>query len=103
MKKNDPKIILNVQLTNEELEEKVKIAMDKYVDQLIWSKIDDTILKILDRRIENILHGSRWDQSSKINGVSFDQYVKDRTDKALTDIIDKNAKEILVKKLAALI
>lgn len=30
MKKSDSKIILNVSLTSEELEEKVKVAMDKY-------------------------------------------------------------------------
>ena len=35
MKKSEPKMILNVQIDNNELEEKVRVAMDKYADDLI--------------------------------------------------------------------
>lgn len=33
MKKSEPKMILNISLESEEIEEKVKIAMDKYVEE----------------------------------------------------------------------
>lgn len=103
MKKNDPKIILNVSLTSEELEEKVKIAMDQYVEKLVIKELDDTIVKLVNRRIDRLITGSYWDSDAKIEGVSFNQFVRNRTEKALSEAIDKNAKEILAKKLAALI
>lgn len=33
MKKSEPKMILNISLNSEEIEEKVKIAMDEYVEK----------------------------------------------------------------------
>lgn len=103
MKKNDPKIILNVSLTNEELEEKVKIAMDQYVEKLVIKELDDTIVKLVNRRIDRLINGSCWDPDAKIEGVSFNQFVRNRTEEALSEVIDKDIKEILAKKLAALI
>ena len=35
--------------------------------------------------------------------VSFEEFVKQRTEQALSDVIDKNAKDILAKKIASLI
>ena len=103
MKKNDPKMILNLTIENDELEERVKIAMDKYADQLIVKNLDGAIERIVDKRIDRLINGNRWDNDAKIQGVTFDEFVKARTEKALIDAIDKNAKEILVNKLASLI
>lgn len=103
MKKSEPKIILNLSIENDELEEKVKIAMDKYAEQLVLKNLDNTIVKLIDRRIDKLINGRSWDSDSKIEGVSFNEFVKQRTEQALSDVIDKNAKEILAKKLASLI
>ena len=45
MKKSEPKLILNVSLTSEELEEKVKIAIDKYAENVIYKNLDEEIAK----------------------------------------------------------
>ena len=103
MKKSEPKMILNVAIENSELEEKVKIAMDKYMEQLVCKDIDAMVMKYVDKRISELLNGRSWSSYSKIDGVSFSEFVKQRTEKALIEAIDKNAKDILVKKLAQLI
>ena len=103
MKKSEPKIILNLSIENNELEEKVKIAMDKYMEQLVLKDLDDAIVKYVDGRINRLLNGKSWSSDSKINGVYFSEFVKQRTEQALIDAIDKNAKDILAKKLAQLI
>lgn len=103
MKKSEPKMILNVAIENSELEEKVKIAMDKYTEQLVRKDLDDAIAKYVNKRIDSLLTGRGWDSDRKIDGVYFDTFVRQKTEKALIDAIEKNAKEILAKKLASLI
>lgn len=100
MKKSDSKIILNVSLTSEELEEKVKVAMDKYAENVIYKNLDEEITKIVDRRIERLVSASSWSSDRKIQGVSFEQFVKDRTEKVIESFVDKNIKEILAKRFA---
>jgi hypothetical protein len=100
MKKSDSKIILNVSLTSEELEEKVKVAMDKYAENVIYKNLDEEITKIVDRRIERLVSASSWSGDRKIQGVSFEQFVKDRTEKTIGDFVEKNIKEILAKRFA---
>ena len=41
MKKSEPKMILNISLSSEEIEEKVKIAMDEYVQKVIYKNLDE--------------------------------------------------------------
>lgn len=103
MKKSEPKMILNVQINNDELEEKVKIAMDKYAEQLVLKNLDNTITKIVENRIDKLLNGRNWDSDRKIQGMYFSDFVKSKTEAAMTEVIEKNAKEILAKKLASLI
>ena len=103
MKKNEPKMILNVAVDSDELEEKVKIAMDKYAEQLILKNLDDAITKIVEKRIDRLINGSNWDSDRKIQGMYFSDFVKSKTEKVLVESIEKNAKEILAKKLASMI
>lgn len=103
MKKNEPKMILNVTIDNDELEEKVKIAMDKYAEQLILKNLDETITKIVENRIDRLINGRNWDCDRKIQGMYFGDFVRSKTEAVLVDAIEKNAKEILAKKLASLI
>lgn len=103
MKKNEPKIILNLSVENSEFEGKVKIAMDKYAEQLVIKNLDETIMKIVDKRLDNLLSASTWHNERKIQGVTLEQFVKDRTEKVIEEFIDKNAKEILAKRLSELL
>ena len=104
MRKSEPKIILNLSVENSELDEKIKIAIDNYVEQSIYAELDLAIEKIVSKRIDKLLNGRySWDNEAKINGMSFEQFVKSKTESALTEVITKHAKEILAKKLASLI
>lgn len=103
MKKSEPKLILNIGLENAELEEKVKIAMDEYTDKVIAKNLDDTIAKIVEKRIDKLVNGSNWDSLHKINGKSLDLFVREKTEAVIADVIEANAKRILAEKLAKLI
>lgn len=103
MKKSEPKIILNMALENAELEEKIKIAMDEYVELLVVKNLDETIIKYVNKRIDKLINGKSWESDSKIAGVSLQEFVKAKTEKTLEEAIGKHAKEILARKLASLI
>lgn len=103
MKTSEPKIVLNLTFEESELEEKVRIAMDKYSEQLVLKNLDDTIKKIVDKRIENLLSASRWNNERKINGVTLEEFVKSKTEGVISEFVDKNAKEILAKRLAEIL
>lgn len=103
MTKKEPKIILNLSFEDNELEEKVKIAMDKYAEQLVVKNLDDAIKKIVESRIEHLLSAPNWSDERKIKGVTLEQFVKERTDGVIEQFIDKNAREILAKRLAEIL
>lgn len=103
MKKSEPKMILNVQIDNTELEEKVKIAMDKYVEDIILKKLDDKIQRIVTNRIERLVNGNSWTDDGKIAGKSLIEYVREKTEKTIEEIIEKNIKDIFAKKVAEMI
>lgn len=105
MKKSEPKMILNLSVENSELEEKIKIAMDKYTEDLIRKDLDDVVAKYVEERITRLLKGNRysWDNGCKIQGMYFSEFVKNKTEQAIADVIEKNAKDILAKKLASLL
>lgn len=96
-------MILNLSIDNSELEEKIKIAMDRYAEQLIVKNLDETIVKIVNKRIDNLLSASSWNSERKIQGVTLEQFVKDRTESVIEEFVDKNAKEILAKRLAEIL
>ena len=103
MKKSEPKIILNLSVENDELDKVIKLAIDKYVEQSIYAQLDDTVEKIVNKRIDRLINGRYWDPDNKINGITFDQFVKSKTEDAMVKAIEKNAKEILARKLADMI
>ena len=57
-------------------------------------------MSVLERRIERLVSASIWGSDRKIQGVSFEQFVKDRTEKTIGDFVEKNIKEILAKRFA---
>ena len=100
MKKSEPKIVFNVSLTDEEFEEKIKIAMEDYAEKVIYKNLDETIQKIVEKRIERLLTASTWSDDRKIQGERFENFVQKRTESTITEIIDKHIKDILAKRLA---
>ena len=59
MKKSEPKLILNLQVDSEELDQKVKLAMDKYIEDVIVGNLDDEIEKIVTKRIGELISADR--------------------------------------------
>lgn len=100
MKKSEPKMFVNFSITNDEFEEKVKIAMDEYAEKVIYKNLEETIKNIVDRRIERLLSSSSWSNDRKIKGIMFEEFVRQKTESEIAEVIEKNAKDILAKRLA---
>lgn len=97
------KMFVNIAFTDEEFEEKVKIAMDKYCNEVIYANLDEQIAKVVDKRIESLLSASCWRISRKIQGVTFEEFVNQRTEKAIGDFVEKNIREIMAKRFAEIL
>ena len=103
MKKSEPKMFMNIAFESEEFEEKVKIAMDKYVEYVIYKNLDEEIMKIVGKRIDSLVSANSWNINRKIHGVTLEEFVKDRTDKVIGDFVEKNIREILAKRFAEIL
>lgn len=103
MKKSEPRMFLNISIENKEFEEKAKIAMGKYIEDVAFKMLDETMEKILDKRIDRLLHAPTWSEDRKIQGMTLEQFVRSRTEGVIAEFIDKNAKEILSKRLAEIL
>ena len=96
-------MILNLSLEDEELQKKVALAMDDYVEKIVIANLDNTIKKIVENRINKLVNADRWSQDGKIAGVSLHEYVKSQTEKVIEEAIDKNIKEVFAKKIAEML
>lgn len=96
-------MFVNIAFTDEEFEEKVKVAMDKYCNEVIYANLDEQVMKIVDKRITSLLSSNSWSSKRKIQGVSFEEFVKQRTEKAIGDFVEKNIREIMAKRFAEIL
>ncbi len=103
MKKSEPKMFLNIQIDNAEFEEKVKGAMDNYVENIILKNLEDKIQRLIEIRVERLIGGTIWCSDGQINGKSFTDFVRDKSEKAIEEIIEGNIKDILAKKIAEML
>lgn len=107
MKKSEPKMILNVSVVDEELEAKIKSAMDKYVQNIVLENLDDTIIKFVKKRVNQLINGYSRSDKSKIKGKNLNDYIKEETNDVIEnyvkEIIDEKTKEMITKKIANLL
>jgi hypothetical protein len=103
MKKSEPKIILNLQLEGQELEQKIKIAMDDYVERVILANLDEAIEKLINKRVDAIISQKGYFGGGLINGQSLSGYVSAKANTVIEETIDRNIKEILSKKLSQIL
>ena len=103
MKKSEPKLILNLSIEDEELEKKIEIAMDEYVDKIVCKNLDTIIEKFITKRIDEVIDSNNRYSYHRINGKTLDDYVKERVNTSVTNAIDNNIQDILSKKIASLI
>lgn len=103
MTTSNPKMIFNCTMTDEEFEKKIALAMDEYAEKVILSNLDETIAKIVDKRIGTLVSADRWNPDRKLQGKTLEDFVKERTELVIADTIDKNIKEIFAKKVAEML
>ena len=101
MKKNEPKVIINLSIEESEIEKKVKLAMDKYVEDVVNKNLDEYVKKVIDDRIDRIIQfgNSYYSSRGLINGTPIRRYVENRINDNVEKIIDENIDLILNKKL----
>lgn len=100
MKKQNPKLIFNFQMENEEFEATVAAAMEKYAEDVIIKELDSMIQRIVENRIEKLVKADRWSPDGQINNMSFNEFIRLKTEKVIENIIEQHIKEILAKKIA---
>lgn len=103
MKKSEPKLILNLSIEDEELENKIKIAMDRYAEDLVKKNLDDIIRKIVNERIDRLVKDYKWGNEGKIDGKQLYAFVQERTESVIIEAIDKNIKDIFAAKIAQIL
>ena len=96
-------MFMNIAFESEEFVEKVKVAMDKYVEDVIYKNLDEEIMRIVDKRIDNLISANNWHSDRKIQGVTLEEFVKNRTEKVLGDFVEKNIRDILAKRFAEIL
>ena len=97
-------MILNVAFESEELDEKVQIAMEKYVEDLMLKNLDSTIEKLVVQRVTRFVSGKfAYSADGTLNGKSLEVFVREATNDIIEDVIEKNIKDIFAKKIAEII
>jgi len=95
MNKGDSRIILNFNLSDEELEEKIRIAVDNYIHKVTESEIDKRIEEILNVRINYL-----FDKGSSYRGYSYaGNKITKNLEKAIDDNIDDAITQLIAKRL----
>ena len=100
MKTQNPKLILNLNMEDSEFEKTVETAMKEYAEKLVIKDLDATIQRVVENRIAKLVKADRWSPDGKINNMPFNDFVREKTEKVIEDIIEKHIKEILAKKIA---
>lgn len=106
MKKIEPRMIINLNISDEEFEKYIELAVDKYIDSIIDSraneKVETAIKKYVDKKIDLILQERRYDNDSKINGKMLSNYIAEmarpKVETIISDTIVKSISEALASK-----
>lgn len=80
MTKSNPKMILNVQFENEELDKQIQIAMDKYVEDLMLKNLDRTIEKYVVQHIQRIIDSNT---NGWLNGKTMREHIREATNEVV--------------------
>lgn len=106
---SDPKLIINLNLTDSELAEKVNIAVDKYIEDVCQNKINDFLDNKLERyineRVDYLLGNSNkpgsYYQSQSIEGIKYK--VREAINKKVNGEIDEAIIKLVAKKINKMI
>lgn len=105
MNRTDPRMIINLNISDEEFEKKIELAVDKYIESIIDSccneKVTDKIKKYVDKRLDAVLREKRYDNASLINGVYLSDYIADVARPKVNAVISDTITEAVSKALSA--
>ena len=74
--------------------------MEDYAEKIIYKNLDETVRKIVNKKIDQFLSSNTWSVDKMIEGEYFEHFVRRRTEGDIKKIIEKNIKDILTKKLS---
>lgn len=108
MKKTDPRLIINLNISDEDFERHIEAAVDKYIDSILDNTVEDkvtaAIKKYVDKKIDAILAERRYDNASFINGKNLSEYIADiarpKVHAVVSNTIAKEVANALMTKLS---
>ena len=107
MNRSDPKLIINLNLEDKEFEDKIKLAVDKYVESIIGGyaseAVDKALTKYIDTKIRKVMSEARYDNASLINGKYFSDYVQSLARPQVEQIMGKIVEKLISEKINQLI
>lgn len=106
MKRTEPRMIINLNLSDEEFEKHIELAVDKYIDSIIDScageKVESAIKEYVDKKLDIILKERTYHCGSMINGKTLSNYIADvarpKVEAVISDTIAKSVSEALASK-----
>jgi len=99
MRKTDPKLIVNVTVKDEELEEKVKIAVEEYIDKIVQSEeLNNIINKYIDSRVTRSLDDYIYQIDAGYHTPKRAALDK-KVDEIIENIVDKKIKQKILEEL----
>jgi len=96
-KKQDPRLILNFNLKDEELENKVAMAIDEYIENTATKVIDNKIEDIINARIDNIFSENSYVNRDLVRKTN--SYI----DTKLEEVINDKLMVKIAKRLSAIL
>ena len=109
MKKSEPKLIINLNLSDPEFEKQIELAVDKYIDSILDScagdKVNEAITKYVDKKLDAVLYERRYDNAALVNGRRLSEYIAEiarpKVNAVISDIVAGQVSEILASKFKA--
>ena len=106
MKKSDTRMILNVSISDEDLEKHIEIAIEKYIESILDAeaneKVDAAIKKYVDKKIDAVLNEKRYNNLSMVEGKYLSDLIADaarpKVQKVISSSITKAVTEALADK-----
>ena len=107
MTKSNPKMILNLNIENEEFENKVQVAVDHYIDDIVHSvaseKLNTAIKRYVDKKLDDILHERRFTNESLVEGKYLSQLIADAARPKIAEVITKAVADVVQGQFASLL
>lgn len=111
MTKDNPRIIVNLNLTDEELENRVRLGVDDYINKIVTNGrfeelIGNRVDSVITRRIERLFENNYWAPTIEYNGKDrrVTSIIIEKVDKAVEEALnDEQIWSTIVQKLFGMV